>query len=207
MTRPRITAHTPVHVVLRVVRAIGSLRRRHAYHAIREATYVAARRENFRIVHLSLQRTHVHLIVEANDQHALAAGLQAFQISAARQLNAAVGKANGGRPRRGAVFPDRYHAEVISSPRQARHTLIYVLANYKRHQEDRGPLTRDWHVDWFSSAAMFPDWQEYGDDPFLMRGPPTYEPLMVRRPQSWLLQRGWKLAGTIAWKDAPASRS
>jgi len=78
--------------------------------------------------------------------------------------------------------------------------------NWKRHQEDRNAITRDWKVDWFSSAAMFPDWQEYGEDPFLMRGPPTYEPLMVRRPQSWLLRRGWMRAGTIAWRDAPASR-
>jgi hypothetical protein len=27
------------------------------------------------------------------------------------------------------VFPDRYHAEIITSPRQARHALSYVLSN------------------------------------------------------------------------------
>jgi hypothetical protein len=33
---------------------------------------------------------------------------------------------------------------------------------------------RDWKVDWFSAAAMFPGWAEYApyeDEPFLWRGP------------------------------------
>jgi hypothetical protein len=51
--RPALKAQHPVHVVLRVVGAVGSLRRRHAYHAIRAATLTAARREGFRIVHLA----------------------------------------------------------------------------------------------------------------------------------------------------------
>jgi len=36
--RPYLHARYPVHVVLQVVRAAGNLRRRLAYHAIREAT-------------------------------------------------------------------------------------------------------------------------------------------------------------------------
>jgi REP element-mobilizing transposase RayT len=69
------------------------------YRVVREATLTTARREDFRIVHLSIQRTHIHLLVEANDKRALAAGLQGFQISAAKHLNAAIskGKANNWR--------------------------------------------------------------------------------------------------------------
>src|SRR4051812_6466702 len=80
--RPFHDASQPVHVVLRTVKAVGSLRRRQTYHAIRRATQVAARREDFRIVHLSIQRTHVHLLVEAKSMVALASGMQGFQISA-----------------------------------------------------------------------------------------------------------------------------
>jgi REP element-mobilizing transposase RayT len=125
--RPEHLARHPVHVVLRVVRDVGSLRRRCAYKAFREAVLVAARRDNFRVVHISLQRTHVHLLVEADDKGALSRGMQSFQISAARQLNRALGKATGGARRRGMVFPDRYHAEVITTPTHARHALSYVL--------------------------------------------------------------------------------
>src|SRR5512140_1370533 len=69
--RPFLAARYPVHVVLRVVREVGNLRRRCVYQAIREATLTTARREDFRIVHVSIQRTHVHLLVEADRKEAL----------------------------------------------------------------------------------------------------------------------------------------
>src|SRR5262245_55645912 len=125
--RPVLQPRYPVHVSLRVVGAIGNLRRRSAYQAIREATLTTARREDFRIVHVSIQRTHVHLLVEADDKRTLAAGMQGFQISAAKHLNAAISKGRLGPRRRGTVFPDRYHAEIITSPRQARHALSYLM--------------------------------------------------------------------------------
>ncbi|HET9624744.1 MAG TPA: transposase, partial [Kofleriaceae bacterium] len=92
LERPALAARHPVHVVLRAVDAVGNLRRRHAYHAIRIATLVVGNRDVFRIVQLSIQHNHVHLIVEAADKHALAKGMQAFQISAAKQLNRAISK-------------------------------------------------------------------------------------------------------------------
>ena len=195
-----------MHVVLRVVRAVGGLRRRSVYHAIRAATLTAARREDFRIVHLSVQRTHIHLIVEAHDKDALASGMQGFQISAAKHLNAAISDGRPGPRRRGPVFPDRYHAEIITSPRQARHAISYVLNNWHKHDEDRAELARTWRIDPYSSGVMFPDWKERIDEPFLWRGPPTYDPLMVRRPQSWLLREGWKRHGLISYREVPSAR-
>src|SRR5689334_22740570 len=135
--RPFLHARYPVHVSLRVVGAVGNLRRRCVYQAVREATLTTARRDDFRIVHLSIQRTHIHLLVEANDKRALAAGMQGFQISAAKHLNAAISKGRPGPRRRGTVFPDRYHAEIITSPTQARHALSYVVNNWRKHEEDR----------------------------------------------------------------------
>src|SRR5262245_40802490 len=44
-TRPELKSRYPVHVTLRVVAAVGNLRRRCAYDAIREATITTARRE------------------------------------------------------------------------------------------------------------------------------------------------------------------
>jgi len=194
-----------VHVVLRVVRAVGNLRRRCVYRAIREATLTAARREDVRIVHLSIQRTHVHLLVEANHKAALALGMQRFQISTAKHLNAAISKGRPGPRRPGTVFPDRYHAEIITSPTQARHAISYVLDNYRRHREDRVAPIGTWAIDWFSSAAMFPDWLEYRDEEaFLWRGPPRYEPLQVRRAQTWLLHEGWKKVGSISCHAVPS---
>jgi len=165
--RPFHNRRNPAHVTCRIVDEIRSLRTRHMYHAIRWATLTAARREDFRIVHLSIQRTHVHLLVEAKDKAALASGMQGFQISAAKQLNAAISKGKPGPRRRGTVFPDRYYAEIITSPRQARHTLAYVMLNFRKHREDQAEPMSSWKLDWFSSAILFPGWAEYGDEAFL----------------------------------------
>jgi REP element-mobilizing transposase RayT len=204
--RPFLHARYPVHVVLRTVGAVGSLRRRRVWHAIREATLTAATREDFRIVHLSLQRTHVHLIVEASNKEALARGMQGFQISAAKHLNAAISKDRPGPRRRGTVFPDRYYAEIITSPTQARHTLSYVMNNWRKHKEDRAERVSSWKIDWFSTAAMFPGWAEYGDQVFLWRGPPSYDPLIVYQPATWLLREGWKKAGPVSCNEVPSAK-
>jgi len=204
--RSQLAARYPVHVVLRAIGAIGNLRRRFTYKAIREATLTTALREDFRIVHLSIQRTHLHLIVEADHKSALASGMQGFQISAAKHLNAAISRGKTER-RRGAVFPDRYHAEVIRSPTQARHTLSYVMNNWRKHEEDRAEPMRTWKIDWFSSAVMFPHWVEYGDEAFLWRGPPTYDPLIVYQPRTWLLRVGWTRGGPpISAREVPSAR-
>jgi REP element-mobilizing transposase RayT len=205
--RPVLHARYPVHVTLRVVSAVGNLRRRCVYQAIREATLTTARREDFRIIQLSIQRTHVHLLVEANDRGALSKGMQGFQISAAKHLNAAISKGKPGLRRRGVVFPDRYHAEIITSPRQARNALSYVANNWRKHQEDLRTPMSEWTIDWFSSAVMFTGWAEYGDEPFLWPGPPTYDPLIVYQPRTWLLREGWKKAGPISCREVPSSRS
>jgi putative transposase len=194
--RPKLAARYPVHVVLRAASEVGNLRRRAAYGAIRKATLVVGRREDFRIVHLSIQRTHIHLIVEAGDERALAAGMQGFQISAARRLNAALA-------RRGVVFSDRYHAVIMTSPRQVRHAISYVMNNWRKHGEDRA---RAWAIDWFSSAITFPHWAEYGDAAWLWRGPAAYEPLFVRSPATWLLGVGWQRHGAISCREVPSAR-
>jgi REP-associated tyrosine transposase len=204
--RPFLHPRYPVHVTLRAIGEVGNLRRRCVYKAIREATLTAARREDFRICHLSIQRNHIHLLVEAAGKHALASGMQGFQISAAKHLNAAISKGRPGPRRRGSVFPDRYHAEIITSPTQARNAIAYTLCNFRKHREDKIAPMSTWKIDWFSSGIAFPGWVEYGDTPWLWRGPPTYDPLITYQPGTWLLREGWRKAGTISYQEVPSAR-
>jgi REP element-mobilizing transposase RayT len=203
--RPAFKPYHPLHVVMRVVPAVGNLRRRTLYHAIRQATITAALHEWFRIVHVSLQRDHVHMLVEAEHKAALARGMQGFLISAAKHINASLG--DGERRRRGKVFADRYHVEVITTPTRARHALGYVLGNWRHHGEDRQGLPSTWLVDPFSTGILFPDWKELADQPWMWPIPGTYDPLVVRTPQSWLLREGWKRGGgPIGAHDVPGER-
>ncbi len=189
--RPEHNSRHPVHVTVRVVDGVSSLRRRDMYAQLREATIVTAKREDFRIVHMSIQSNHLHLIVEAEHKAALSKGMQGFSISVARRLNAAIAERTGIR-RRGRVVADRFHARSLTSPRAVRHALAYVLNNYRRHGEDGAGVARAWKADPFSSGPVFFGWKELEDSPFRWPLRPTYQPLIVFRPQTWLLAKGWQ---------------
>jgi REP element-mobilizing transposase RayT len=201
--RPELKARHPLHVTLRVEKAIGTLRRLSLYHAVRKALRSILARTDFRIVDVSLQDGHVHLIVEADDKMALARGMQAFQIVAARFINQAFSKERGKR-RTGRVFSDRYHPKAITSPLAARHARAYVLNNWRRHGQDRGVAS---NVDRFSSGVSFDGWKETGGTNLLKALPVDYEPLPVSRPQTWLLSVGWRRHGLISVREVPGERA
>lgn len=204
-TRAKLLGRHPVHVVLRAAKGVGNLRRRGIYLAIGKAVEFIGDRDDFRIVHLSIQHNHVHLLVEAADERALSWHLQRFQVSAAKRINAVV-KDSGGARRRGSVFPDRYHATVIKTPRQARHALAYCLNNWLKHGEHRSEVARGWMVDFFSSAVSFTEWVEYHHSAFPRSLPNGYAPLCVSPARTWLLQIGWVRGGPpISCFEAPKS--
>ena len=200
--RPEHNPRHPVHVTLRVVGSASGLRRKDTYLALREATIVTARREDFRISHMSIQRDHIHLIVEADSKRALSKGVQGFSISAAWQINKAI-TARGGDRRTGRVISDRYHVRTLTSPRAVRNTLAYVLGNWRHHGEDRAPVAQTWKVDPYSSGAVYFDWKELEDSPVLWPLPPTYQPLIVFRPRTWLLQSWHKFYPRISVREVP----
>jgi hypothetical protein len=103
--------------------------------------------ERFRITQYSVQYDHIHLLVEASDQQALSSGMRSVAIRIARSVNALVG-------RRGRFWADRWYGHTLTSPRQVRAALVYVLANFRKHSRRRlGP-----GIDPFSSGAWFDGW-------------------------------------------------
>jgi REP element-mobilizing transposase RayT len=210
--RPELKSRFPVHVVLRVHEDVGNLRKRHMYSALRAATIAVALRELhehetgwFRIVHVSIQNNHVHLLVEAAHKQALSRGMQSFQISAAKHINRELSVHSMLETRRrGKVFPDRFHQEILTTPRQARHALSYVLNNWRKHREDQAQRAREWSVDPFSTGVLFPHWKERLDEPLQWRWRDTYDPLVVYRPATWLLREGWMKAGSISYRLVPS---
>jgi putative transposase len=190
--RIRVIPSQPIHVTCPALPRVGSLRHDALYEAIRAASVIAARHDDFRIVHLSIQRTHVHLLVEAQSGRALTAGMCSFLISAARQLNARV-RRGGGR-----VF-ERYHARSLSTPREVRNCLAYVLNNWRHHREHRGV---SWLVDKYSSGVAFDGWKELGHGA-RFAVPPDHVELVVRRPRAWLLTTGWLRHGLVSIREVP----
>jgi putative transposase len=180
-------ARHPVLVTTRVSPEIGRLRTDVARRAIEEAMAVAMKRGYdemmFRICQISIQGTHLHLLIETASTEALSRGMQGFLVSCAKRLNAAVG-------RKGRVFVDRYHATELATPRRVRAALQYVVCNWRKHGEDRNDHRR---LDPMSSAATLTDWWT---EPSLRVG--TAHVMPVWLASTWLLREGWRRAGTIS---------
>jgi putative transposase len=188
--RPFLARSTPVHVTLRCREEVGRLRRRNGYRAVREALAVSlARLDRFRIVHVSIQQSHIHLVVEARNKQELARGVRAFSISCARQLNRRLARCGG-------VFADRYHAQVLATPRQVRNSLSYVLNNWRHHGEDRGHVGL---VDAYSSALAFDGWATA----WRRRISPGQELLPTAVARTWLLTKGWRRHRLVAPTEIP----
>jgi hypothetical protein len=144
-----------------------------------------ARAEQFRVVHFSVQETHIHLVVEAATARALSSGLRSLTIRIAKRVNRLL-------LRRGPVFADRWHARPLTSPRAVRHVLIYVLANARKHAPNCSFV-----IDPYSSASEFTGFREP-----VPRAPPS-----TSTPRTWLLATGWKRHGLISIHERPKDQT
>jgi REP element-mobilizing transposase RayT len=189
-----LAATIPVHVTLRVVAGVPVLAREYVMKVIRGAIR-EAHKVSFRIVEFNVLSNHLHLIVEANSSNALARGLQGLEVRLARRINRLVKRA-------GKLFVARYHARYLTSPRQVRNALRYVLLNRKHHAQEK-TFAKNW-IDPCSSGAWFDGWSQpipaHTDwvRELVELSPP------VARATVWLLTTGWRRYGPIAFDERPA---
>ena len=154
---------------MRMQPGAGYLRGYRRSQAVQQALREARIRFGVRIIHYSIQGNHLHLIVEADSVEALSRAMQGFAIRLAKRLNALAG-------RRGGVFADRYHSQVLSSRRQVANAVRYVLGNYRHHTREY--LPQRW-IDRLSSAHF-------------LRTQPAEDAIVVE-PRTWLLRIGLSL--------------
>lgn len=169
---------------MRVAGGLPILRRIRTVRWIRRCIQLG-QKDRFRVVEFSVMTNHIHLIIEADDKRALSRGMQGLTVRFTRRLNQLFG-------REGTMFPERYHARQLRTPKQARHGLGYVLLNARKHAwQGHKRLARDW-VDPFSSAPDFTAWtrRTWTDD--LRLGDVVTVPATF-----WLLRTGWQRAGPL----------
>src|SRR5438105_11555604 len=182
LRRPELASRHPVHVTLRLIQGVGYLRTQVRTRIIEEALTEAKERFGMRVIHYSIQGNHLHLIAEAEDERALARGMQGLAIRLAKGLNAL-------SRRHGRVFTDRYHAHVLRSRREVANALRYVTRNYAHHAREHVPSH---FVDPHSSAR------------WLVEVPPLDAP--VAPPRVWLLRSVVLLACVLAPASAALER-
>jgi putative transposase len=187
VSRPDVKGAVPLHLTMRVA-GVPSLRAELCIAAVRRAFRDGKERSGFRLVQYAVQSDHLHLIVEADNKRLLSNGARGLAIRIARRLNTAIG-------RRGKVFADRYHSVALTSPRQVRNALAYVLLQARRHAATgRSAATVDF--DPCSSAPLFD-----GFTWAVPRAGPWSD--TVVEAASWLLRVGWRRHGRIDSGEIP----
>ena len=179
----------PAHVTLRLRSNLLSLRDVRIVHEIERTFARGCERQDFRLVHYSLQGNHAHLIVEARDRHALGRGMMAVGSRLARAVNRIA-------KRRGRVLADRYHVRMLPTPREVHGALRYVLLNARKHARlARAALSREVPLDPASSGRWFDGWRKRGQANEEVAASP--ERPSVARAKTWLLKVGWRRYGLL----------
>jgi hypothetical protein len=191
--RPRryLDPRHPVHVTLRFVSKLPNLRSRKCFSVLRQAFFDAKER-GLRLVHFSVQRRHIHLIVEAEGARALSKGMQGLCIRIAKNLNKRLN-------RKGKVFADRYHAHYLQTATETFFALQYVLLNSRRHDAQRGILHEELWIDPCSSGPYFSGWK--GVRHKALRDPDK----PVAHAWTFLLREGWRVHGLIEVDKIPGA--
>jgi REP element-mobilizing transposase RayT len=179
--RAKVTKSEPVHVTLRCVKGLPSLRRANP-HRIIKRIFAGESRKGFRLIHYAIRSNHIHLVCEANHAAALSRGIQRLASRVARALNKRFS-------RRGRFFADRFHSRVIKSPRDMRNVLRYVLLN--EHKDQAKASAEFMGVDLYTSFLWFDGWSTVGRRSQPSRGDP------VVAPHCWLLSKGWRRYGLL----------
>jgi len=198
-TRDEHDRNHPVHVSMRRVKLAPSLREERIFRAIL-LQLARAKRNGVRVVHYSVQRDHLHLIVEGKNRGDLSAQMRKLFSRIALAVNAIA-------KRRGRLFRDRHHREELDGPTKTRNALVYVLFNdRKHHAQNGGAITEEFlqELDDHSSVAWLDarDWNERA------RPPPDVIARLRGRdadiegqgaprsaPQTWFAQAGWRIRG------------
>jgi putative transposase len=153
-------------------------------------------RAGFRLVHYSIQRDYLHMIVEADDHVALGRGMKALGTRIALAVHRVF-------ERRGKVMAGRYHVRRLTSARQVRNALRYVLQNIRKHRFQRTGRAGPTSIDEASSVRWFTGWEERGA-PFEVG---DGSPREVAPARTWLLAAGWRRHGLIALAEIPGATS
>ena len=145
-TRAKVDPRYPLQVTIRAVPGLPSLRSARVFGALRRAIGRASV-DRFRVIHFSIQQDHGHFIVEGDEARRARGGMHGLAIRLALAVNRALGR------RKGRVVGDRYHVRPLTTPRQMRTSMVYVLLNFRKHlnapagidPRSSGPHFSGWH--------------------------------------------------------------
>ena len=202
-TRAKVDPRYPLQVTIRAVPGLPSLRSARVFGALRRAIGRASV-DRFRVIHFSIQQDHGHFIVEGDEARRARGGMHGLAIRLALAVNRALGR------RKGKVVGDRYHVRPLTTPRQMRTSMVYVLLNFRKHlnapagidPRSSGPHFSGWHrcpkLDSADAASRSAAMSGAAD---AARGGLA----ATAAPATWMASVGWRrVGGLLKLEERPA---
>ncbi|HWB74511.1 MAG TPA: hypothetical protein VG755_06140 [Nannocystaceae bacterium] len=192
-TRPKLDRNHPVHVTIRIRAGLPRLRTRVPMRAITGVLIAARGRFDLRVIQFAVLGDHLHFIVEAADRDSLTRGMRGLGTRLAIHLNRVL-------ERNGKLFDDRYHARAMKNPLEVRNGLVYVINNFRKHEQQAGRKVAARWIDPYSSGPRFDGWRERDH---ARDGTRVELELGTLPARTWLLTTGWRRHGLIAVDELP----
>ena len=141
-----------VHVCIKLKRGLPSLRKKAEYRELLERFRIIKERFGCNLRQYSVQKDHIHLLIEARTTSDLSRYMQGLQIRFAKALNKLW-------KRTGKVFADRFFAKLCPDWRAVKAATRYILNNALRHGARNS--RRDKDADPYSSGPWYVRWKQY----------------------------------------------
>jgi REP element-mobilizing transposase RayT len=123
--RPRLAKPASLHLTVKIKKNKADIKNKSVL-SILKKSIMNARRQGLKVIHYSLEYDHVHLLIEADNNHILGKGMQAFGVTFSKAINRM-------RKLKGEVYKHRYHFRQISSSRDLKNVLRYIFSNGLKH--------------------------------------------------------------------------
>lgn len=128
-SRPFLKRPSSLHITVKIKKIKAEMKNKSVLSILKRAI-LNARKQGLKVIHFSLEYDHVHLLIEAENNHILGKGMQAFGVTLSKAINR-MRKTNGG------VYKHRYHFRLISSARELKNVLNYLFTNGLKHKTAR----------------------------------------------------------------------
>jgi len=145
-SRPHLLSGKPVHVTIKTDKnIIPNLRNKILYKEIR-ASFKRARLLGIRIIHFTVQRDHIHFLIEAQNKKQLGQSMRALSISLTKRLSRVLAK-------KIKALKTRYHLHILKSLKEIKNVANYIQNNGKKH---RVVLNKDFYSSHISPQDFDP---------------------------------------------------
>lgn len=131
--RPVFKKPASLHLTIKIAKEKSNLKNKEVLSILKRAI-LNSRKMGLRVIHFTLEYDHIHLLIEAENNHLLGKGMQSFGVTLSKAINKL-------KKTSGQVYRHRYHFRKITSARQLKNVMNYIFRNGLKHGTSAGIVT------------------------------------------------------------------